>query len=316
MLSPRINKMTVTILLIKKIVSLFIIMMIGVLIVRLKLLKSEDSKPLSVLMLYAVVPCTILNAFQVDYTPDVLKGLALAAACALFTHVFWLILVNILGKTLKTDVIENMSIMYTNAGNLIIPIVTSVLGEDMVIYSVGYMAVQLVFIWTHLVSQMKGSRGFDIKKIVTNVNLIFVFIGIVMFLTQLKFPSFVDDALGSISGTIGPLAMIVIGMLIGGVEIKKIINYKRVWLVTFLRLIVFPLTILLILKIVPLWTLTVGGKEILLVFFLASITPSASTVTQMAQVFGNDAEYSSAINVITTLTSLVTMPIMVMLYQL
>ncbi len=308
--------MAVTILLIKKIISLFIIMMVGVLMVRLKLLKPEDSKPLSVLMLYAVVPCTILNAFQVDYTPNVLRGLALTVACATFTHLFWLVLIKLLEKTLKTDVIENMSIMYTNAGNLIIPIVTSVLGEDMVIYSVGYMGIQLIFMWTHLVSQMRGSRGFDFKKIITNVNLIVVFIGIVIFLTQFKFPSFVQDALSSISSTIGPLAMIVIGMLIGGIKLKEIVVYRRVWLVTFLRLIVFPLTILLILKLVPLWTAVDGGKEILLVFFLACVTPSASTVTQMAQVFENDARYASAINVISTLASLVTMPLMVMLYQL
>ena len=54
---------------------------------------------------------------------------------------------------------------------------------------------------------------------------------------------------------------------------------------------------------------------ILLIVFLAIIAPAASTVTQMSQVYGNDSKYASAINVMTTLLSIVTMPLMVLLYQ-
>lgn len=308
--------MAITILLIKKIISLFIILLIGVLVVRLKLLKSDDSKVLSVLMLYGIVPCTILNAFQVDYTPEVLKGLVVAMVLSAVSIAFWILLTEILKKTLHMDAVERMSIMYTNAGNLIIPIVTSVLGEDMVIYSVAYMAVQLVYMWTHLKSEMSGEKSFDWKKIVTNVNLICIFVGLAMFLTQFKFPDFVQDSLSSISSMIGPSAMLVIGMLIGGMELKEVFRYKRVWLVTFLRLIVFPMTIFFFYKYLPFDSILENSQQIILVVFLANITPAASTVTQMAQVFGNDAKYASAINVVTTLMSLITMPIMVMLYQL
>ena len=55
---------------------------------------------------------------------------------------------------------------------------------------------------------------------------------------------------------------------------------------------------------------------LLLIVFLAVITPSASTITQMCQVYGNDSQYASAINVMTTLFSIVTMPLMVLLFQM
>ena len=58
------------------------------------------------------------------------------------------------------------------------------------------------------------------------------------------------------------------------------------------------------------------GNKIMLIVFLAIITPSASTITQMCQVYGNDSRYASAINVVTTLASIVTMPLMVMLLQM
>lgn len=54
----------------------------------------------------------------------------------------------------------------------------------------------------------------------------------------------------------------------------------------------------------------------MLIVFLAIITPSASTVTQMCQVYGNDSQYASAINVVTTLLAIITMPLMVMLFQI
>ena len=59
-----------------------------------------------------------------------------------------------------------------------------------------------------------------------------------------------------------------------------------------------------------------NGEIILLITLLGTITPSASTVTQMAQIYEKDSEYASIINVVTTLVCILTMPIMVYLYKL
>ena len=73
---------------------------------------------------------------------------------------------------------------------------------------------------------------------------------------------------------------------------------------------------LLLLKVSGLVNGSPDGKKILLIVFLAVITPSASTVTQMCQVYGNDSKYASAVNVMTTLLAIVTMPLMVVLFQM
>ena len=75
-----------------------------------------------------------------------------------------------------------------------------------------------------------------------------------------------------------------------------------------------PVISLAILKISGLVNIHPDGKKLLLIVFLAVITPSASTITQMCQVYGNDSKYASAINM-TTLLSIITMPLMVLLYQ-
>ena len=87
-------------------------------------------------------------------------------------------------------------------------------------------------------------------------------------------------------------------------------------LLRFLRLVAVPGIALLLLKVSGLVNGSLDGKKILLIVFLAVITPSASTVTQMCQVYGNDSKYASAVNVMTTLLAIVTMPLMVLLFQM
>lgn len=85
--------------------------------------------------------------------------------------------------------------------------------------------------------------------------------------------------------------------------------------VTFLRMLLVPLISLILIKISHMAYLSADAPKIMLIVFLAVITPSASTVTQMCQVYGNDSRYASAINVVTTLCAVVTMPVMVLLYE-
>ena len=71
--------MELSILLMEQIAKLFIMIFMGYAVVKMGLLKDEDSKVLSTLVLYLIVPCVILNAFQVDYTPEKVSGLELAS---------------------------------------------------------------------------------------------------------------------------------------------------------------------------------------------------------------------------------------------
>ena len=114
---------------------------------------------------------------------------------------------------------------------------------------------------------------------------------------------------------VGPASMIVTGMLIAGMNLRSIFTNKRIYFISLLRLMLIPATALVILKVSGLAALQKEGVKLLLVVFLAVITPSASTVTQMCQVYGNDSKYAGAINVMTTLLSIFTMPLMVLIYQ-
>lgn len=102
-------KMELSILLMEQIAKLFIMIFMGYVVVKIGLLKDEDSKVLSTLVLYLIVPCVILNAFQVDYTPEKVSGLELACIASLLLLFILLPVVNLIGKVLKLNEVETMS---------------------------------------------------------------------------------------------------------------------------------------------------------------------------------------------------------------
>ena len=308
--------MHISLLLMNQIIQLFIMIFMGFIIVKAKLLKAEDSKILSVIVLYLVIPCVIINAFQVDYTPQTVKGLLIALAGSVMTQVILLIVVSILGRVFHLNEVEVASIYYSNSGNLIVPIVTFILGKEWVLYGCVFMSVQLVFIWTHCKKIISRESTYDWRKIVLNINMISIAIGIVLFLTRIHLPAIINNTLSAIGSMIGPASMIVTGMLFAGMDFKQIFANKRVYFVSFFRLIIVPVIALFLIKCSQLSKFSSNGNKLMMIVFLAIITPSASTVTQMCQVYGNNSQYASAINVVTTLLAIVTMPLMVMLFQI
>ena len=306
----------ISLLLMKQIGELFLMMLMGFIVVKAKLIKAEESKSLSIVSLYVIMPCVIINAFQIQYSESVKNGLILAFIAAILIHIVLLILVKVLEKIFHLDVVEKVSVIYSNSGNLIIPIVTSVLGKEWVIYSSAFLSVQLIVLWTHGRMVLCGDKKIDIKKILLNVNIISILLGILFFITRIQLPNIINETMGSVSVMIGPISMIVAGMLIGNMNLKQVFSYKRIYLINFLRMILCPVVILLILKYSGLSNFSSDGKMILLISLLATITPSASAITQMSQIYGKNAEYASAINVVTTIVCIITMPIMVWIYQM
>ena len=308
--------MNISILLMQQIVQLFLMIFMGYLIVKTGLVRDDDSKVLSKIILYLIVPCVIINAFQVDYTTDTVKGLLIAFAASVMTQVILLVVISVAGKLLHLNEVEVASVYYSNSGNLIVPIVTFILGQEWVLYGCVFMSVQLVFLWTHCKKIISREASYDWKKIILNINMISIFIGVVLFFTKIRLPEIIGNTLASVGTMIGPASMIVTGMLFAGMNLKQIFANKRVYFITFLRLIAVPLIALVLIKLSNLAFFSADGNKIMLIVFLAIITPSASTVTQMCQVYGNDSRYASAINVMTTLLSIITMPVMVMLFQM
>lgn len=308
--------MQISILLMQEIVKLFVIMFMGYAVVKAGLMKASESKSVSVILVYLVNPCVIVNAFQVEYTPEVQKGLILAVMAAVVIHLLYLLLTAILKHPLHLNVIERATAIYSNAGILVIPLVQVLLGQEYVIYSSAFITVQLVLLWTHCKSMLCEESKLEWKKILLNVNIISIFVGVILFVLRVSLPSGVQSVLGMMNNLMGPLGMLLAGMVIADVSMKNVFLRKRNYLSAALRLLIYPILALVIMKIISLFAPVSDFKQILLTVYLASVTPACTTVTSMAQLYDKDAAYSSSLYVLTTLLSIVTMPVMVYLYEM
>ena len=123
--------MQISPLLMQQIAQLFLILLMGYAVVKTGLLKASDSKVLSVVFVYLVMPCVVLNAFQIKDTPEIRTGLLYSMGIAVGMHVVFLLLNALFRKALKLDAVEQVNIIYSNAAALVIPIVQALWGRNM-----------------------------------------------------------------------------------------------------------------------------------------------------------------------------------------
>ena len=153
------------------------------------------------------------------------------------------------------------------------------------------------------------------KKIITNINVIAIIAGLLLFFCQIKLPSVILTPVKDIGNMLAPLSMIVTGMLMADSPIRDSLKNAKLYIFSAIRLAIWPAVLLLIMYVSHVYALIPEGRTLLLIVFLASITPSASTITQMAQVYNKDAAYSGLLNVFTTLFCIITMPLAVILFS-
>ena len=281
-----------------KIASLFLMMFAGYIMVRCKVLQPKDAKPISEISLYLIFPCIIIVSFQIEYTQDIRDGLILATIAAVIIHII------------------KVTVIYSNSGNLIIPLIAATLGPKYVIYTSAYTAVQTVLLWSHCRYVLMGGGKINILRILLNINLLAVAVGGILFFCGIKLWRPVYDAMASMGLMIGPACMLVTGMVIASMNLKKVIHYPRLPLIVALRLIIMPAIILPFLWILDRIGNVPDSAAILLVPFLATAAPSASSITQMSLLYHNNTEYAGLLNMVSTILCIITYPAFVWFYEL
>ena len=173
--------MQISIILLGKLVNFFIMILLGFILVNKHILNASDSRILSIIVVYLVMPCAIINSFEIGFTKEKLQGLLFSAVLATIIHILLLIFINIGRKLWHWNTVECATVMYSNSGNMIIPLVNAMLGTDYVLYSCAFMSVQLIFLWTHCSTMLAEKPHMEWKKIITNINVIAIIAGLLLF---------------------------------------------------------------------------------------------------------------------------------------
>lgn len=291
---------------IKKIIEMFIILLVGAFIYKVKIIDDVSTKHLSNVLLMLVSPLLIVQSYQIDFNKELLYGLLWALLASFLTFLFMIIVSEFLfhGDRNRSSV-EKIAVSYSNSGFIGIPLISGVLGDKGVFYMTAYITVFNVLLWTHGVVLMGDSK--ELKgawKNFLSPAIIAVIVGIILFLFQLRLPQFIENPLEMIASMNTPLGMIVAGANLAQGNILKSLKNKHLYYLSFIKLIVYPLAGLVILWLLPL------DFEVAFTVFIAVACPAGASVIMFAQRYDRDAYYASEIFVITTLLSAVTLPLL------
>ncbi len=313
---------------------MLILIGLGALCFRVGILPAETSRQLSALVLKVVNPIVILMSFQRKCDPHLIANLGwtfLLSAVA-YAIAFALSYLCIRPKEGRETVIERFSVIYSNCGFMGIPLVQAMFGYEGVFYLTAFIAVFNALVWSHGVMQMSGQRSLkSLVKVLRSPAILAICAGLVMFFTGFTLPeagstlkdgaphilrifhtlgSLLSETLEMVGSLNTPLAMFVAGATIIQTDLPKVIRKPRVFYVSFLRLIAAPGLVLLLFLLMPFDTI------VEMTVLAAASAPCAAICTMMSLSYRRNASYASEIFGVSTLLSVVTMPLMMVVYEL
>ena len=307
--------MDLSILLAKQILSMILMIAAGFGAARAKIFPPGTDRALSTLTLYIICPCLMFSSMQMDYNSSMLNGFLLAAAAAALVNAFFILLSKLTGRIIRADSLERASMIYSNAGNLILPLISEVLGKEYLFYAGGYLAVQTVFFWTHGLALISGHPTKNLRKILTNPNIDALILGLIFFFLPIRLPGVLEQTIEKIGNTIGPISMIGIGIIMSGMPLARAITDRRAWLICILRLVLFPAAVIVLIALTGITRRFAWTGMVLIATELAASAPTAVNIAQTARIYDQDAAGAGQINVLSTILCIFTMPLMLMFYQ-
>ena len=292
-------------------------MFVGIILVKTGLLKKEDQHVLIVLLLDVAMPCVVINSFlKVEYTPEIRNGFILMLIAGTLVQGLAILVTKLVRKPFHLTDVEEGSIEYCNAGALMIPLIQAVLGDEWVVYTATFLCVQNFYLWTHGVSLISRTPQTNLKKLIKNPNLVAIALGAVLFIIHCPLPDILRETMDNAGSMAGPLCMLSTGMIMADVDLKKIFLNIRIYFIIFLKMIVLPLLCIAIMKYTPLSTVTANADQIMMILTMIMAAPSANLITQWAALYDNEPDYAGSIGVATTLVCILTIPLMVHIFQM
>lgn len=285
---------------------MFIYLLVGLCLRKARLVTAENSSALSNFLLYVILPCTIICSFIQE--PDHSKTVALAISLGLDLLV--------LGASMAVSALlfpgqpmANFGAAFSNAGFMGIPLISAVLGSDAVFYTAGMVAMLNILQWTYGQALLSGSReGISLKALAKNPLIVAFVLGLLLYFLPVRLPTQIHSAMSSFVSCNAPVAMVILGVLLGNISLRQLFRTKIAWLASLVRLLVIPLVTLGVL------TLVYGiDLEIRKALLIAASAPIGSNLAVYVQKQGGSSSDAASMVCLSTILSAVTMPVILFL---
>ena len=292
----------------QQVAILFIMIFVGYICAKRSFFSEEGIKSVTNFVLYIIIPCVIVNSFHRDFDHEMMENLIKAFFAALFVHILNIVVVNLLvhDKDEGRERVLKFAAIFSNCGYMALPLQEALLGKDGVFLGAVFIAVFNIFNWTYGLFLM-GGKGtkISIKTAILNPGVIGVIFGFIFFLTPLKLPHILLTPLQSFASMNTPLPTIIIGFYLAKVPGFSVLKDGKLCLALVLRLVVLPVLAALIL-------FAVGLRGSLLASVVtAAAAPCAANTAMFAGKFERDTSLSVTLVSVSTLFSILTMPVIV-----
>lgn len=307
---------------------LFICMAVGFALTKLKILPEESSVVLSKLNIWVLYPALCFVTMAKYCTPSIIAKNAIDLAFAItglsLSILISFLLVAFFAK--KGDPergVYRYALTYGNSGYMGDPLVLSIFGDlTLTFYKIFTFPISVsIYTWgANIMSPKKKVKNPLLG--VLNPPTVAIFLGIIVGLTGLgeHLPVVVIDTLDSLKNCMGPVVMILAGCTVAGYDIIKMLRNKKVYLITLLRLVFIPATIIGLLYLLKLLLdvtsiLPFNNTAIYLIFF-AIATPIGLNTIVFPKANGENAETGAAMALISHTLCVITIPILLALMTL
>lgn len=309
-----------------QIITMILLSAIGYIMYKCGKISQEGSKTLGNILIYLSLPCVIVNSFLVERTPERITGLFISALmAALILGVSILLARLILGR----HAIDNFAGSFSNPGFFGAPLILASIGSGGVFYIAAFIALLNILQWTYGVSLLEasgedgmlpvrsekrhfcrgslGSRAASLlSRLIKAPSMIAILLGAFLFLTSIPIPSVITGCITSIAGLNTPIAMFSIGIYMAQTDILKMFKKPRLYLVTLVRMVIIPAAVILLLMPLP-----ASLDDMKLALLIAAACPVGSNVAVYAQLHNRDYTYAVETVVLSTLLSIVALPLVI-----
>ncbi|MFC3928023.1 AEC family transporter [Streptococcus caprae] len=292
----------------EKLVMLFSLMGLGLYLAKRDILTPDVTKQLSKLLTSFVAPSLILSTFmQTEFSVEKLRLFGLTILAALIIMLVRIAFVTFIFK--KRPAIDHYASIFANIGFLGTPLVLAVGGSEAVFYISGFVIVNQTLQWTYgLYLLTRDKSTISLKSALLNPSFLATLMGLFIFCIPFALPSFLQDTMASFAQLNTPLSTVVLGTYFYGVHWREIFLYRPAYVTVLMRLVV---TCLISLGMI--WAFRLTDFNVNLALTIAVSTPTAMNTALFSQVYGGDYQHGSRMVLLTTLFSLISLPLMIAL---
>lgn len=296
---------------VSKVTVMLILIIVGYIITKTGMLTEKGAAEITSLLIKIVTPCLIVNSLLgggnlsiseillAAVLPAVSMGIGIAVSLLLFRK-----------EPPERKKVLRFSVIFCNAGFMGLPLVQGIVGDRGVALGSFFIVVFNLICWTYGYAMMSGGGKLNLKTALLNPGIIGLVIGLPIYFLKISLPAVISEPIGFLSGLNTPLAMLIIGSYVARVDIKSFVSDMSVYKMSLFRLIVCPalyLGLLLIIRPEP---------DIFVSSVIQASAPVAANTVLFAVEYHQDSQLASKTVAVSTVLSIITIPIFTILAQL